>query len=109
MGNEEFIVSSVKAEDEYIVVAFTVSNSQERLHQLVEIAKKKWLKQYGGRIPLPDQYKAQIIGNGIPPMLMRFPMAAWNNKNIHLNDKVLMNVPQTIEDVMPVKKDDFGV
>jgi len=108
MPEEEFIISAIRAEEEFIVVSFSVTNTEERMSQLIEIAKKKWEKQYGGKNGLPENYKLQIIGGGIPPMIMRLPMAKWHAKGFQLNDRVVINVPENIDDIkLAEKKDNF--
>jgi hypothetical protein len=109
MPEEEFIISAIKVEDENIIVSFSVSNIVERTNRLIQIAMVKWAKQYGKEIPMPENYKAQIIGQGIPPMIMRMPMVKWNNRGFQLNDRVIINVPETIDDIKPVMKKDFDV
>ncbi len=110
MPEEEFIISSIRAEDEFIIATFSVTNIKERMEQLVSIAMNRWKKQYGTGIKMPETYKAQIMGGGIPPMIMRLSMAKWNLKGFQLNDKVLINVPETIDDIIPVeKKDGFDI
>ncbi len=110
MPVEEFVISAIKAEEEFIIVSFSVSNTAQRMQNLLSIAEAKWLKQNGKDIPMPEQYKTQIQAVGIPPMIMRLPMAKWNNRGFQLNDKVLINVPEYIDDIKPVKKEEtFGV
>lgn len=110
MPEEEFIISGIKIENDEIVAEFSVTNTQERMNTLLVKAAKQWARQYGRNIPLPGNYKAQIIGQGIPPMIMRLPMAKWTNKGLQLNDKVIINVPENIDDILPVKKiDGFDV
>lgn len=110
MPEEEFIISGIKAEDEFIIVSLMVTNTEQRMQQLLSIAKKKWEKQYGTKNTLPENYKFQIIGGGIPPMIMRLPMAKWHAKGFQLNDRVMINVPENIDDIVAVpKKDNFDV
>jgi hypothetical protein len=108
MPEEEFVISGTKMENDEIVVSFSVTNTLERMNQLLIKAEKKWLRQYG-QIPFPQSYKAQIIGQGIPPMIMRLSMAKWTHKGLQLNDKVIINIPENIDDIKPVKTDDFCV
>jgi len=106
MAEEEFIISGIKMENDEIVVAFSTTNTEERMNILLEKAAKQWTRQYGKHIPLPGNYKAQIMGQGIPPMIMRLPVVKWNNRGFQLNDKVIINVPENIDDIIPVKKTD---
>jgi len=108
MPEEEFIISSIRAEEEFIIVSFSITNTEERMQNLLSIAEKKWLRQYGKNTPLPDGYKHQIMASGIPPMIMRLPMSQWHNRGFQLNDHVLINVPENIDDIIPVEKKELG-
>ena len=109
MPEQEFIINGIRVEEEFFIVSFSPVNTAERMVQLLEIAKKKWERQYGTKNSLPENYKIQIIGGGIPPMIMRLPMVKWNNRGFQLNDKVIINVPEIIDDIKPVIKKDFDV
>lgn len=110
MPEEEFIISGLRIDDDIIIVSLSVTNVKERMEQLVKLALRKWAKQYGKQMPLPENYKAQIIGGGVPPMIMNLPLAKWANKGLQLNDRVIINVPETIDDIILVKKkDELGV
>lgn len=110
MPVEEFIISSIRAEDEFIIASFSVANTAQRMENLLSIAEAKWIKQNGKDIPMPEQYKVQIIGGGIPPMIMRFPLLKWTSKGFQLSDTVLINVPETIDDIKLKNKENlFGV
>jgi len=105
MPVEEFIISSIRAEDEYIIASFSVANTAQRMQNLLSIVETKWTKQNGKDIPMPVQYRTQIISGGIPPMIMRFPLPKWISRGFQLSDTVLINVPETIDDIKPVKKE----
>ncbi len=110
MVEEEFIISGINMEHDQVAVAFTIANTEERMKRLLDLAHRKWARQYGAKIPFPVNYKHQVMAQGIPPMIMRLPMAQWNNRGFQLNDKVMINVPETIDDIIPVKKtDEFDV
>lgn len=111
MPEEEFIITGIQIEQDHMAVAFTVTNTEERMKRLLDIALRKWIKQAGLNIPMPENYKAQIRAQGIPPMVMRLPIAQWNNRGFQLNDRVIINVPETVDDIFPVKKkeNEFGV
>ncbi len=111
MPEQEFIINGIRVEEEFVIVSFSPMNTEERMVQLLEIAKKKWEKQYGAKNSLPENYKIQIIGQGIPPMIMRLQMAKWNNRGFQLNDKVIINVPETIDDIKaaPIGQKDLNL
>jgi len=106
MPEEEFIISGIQIEQDQMVVTFTVTNTEERMKRLLDLALRKWIRQYGMHIPFPQHYKVQVMAQGIPPMVMRLPIAKWNNRGFQLNDKVIINIPETIDDIIPVKKTD---
>lgn len=110
MPVEEFIISSIRAEDEFIIASFSVANTAQRMENLLSIAEAKWTKQNGKDIPMPVQYRTQIISGGIPPMILRFPLPKWTSKGFQLSDTVLINVPETIDDIqLKDKENSFGV
>lgn len=111
MPEEVFVITGISIEFDQVAVAFTVTNTEERMKRLLDLAGKKWIRQYGKNIPFPENYKAQVMAQGVPPMIMRLPATKWNLKGFQLNDKVLINVPETIDDIIPVEKkeEEFGV
>lgn len=109
MPVEEFVISGIRAEDEFIIASFSVANTAQRMQNLISIAEAKWAKQNGKDIPMPEQYKMQLLAGGIPPMIMRLPLTKWDAKGFQLSDTVLINVLETIDDIELKDKEKFGV
>lgn len=99
-------VSSINHKDDFVWVLFQEIVSADSLAKYLNDAKKAWKDQgMPGEIPQHtiDQLRQQRFKNEFE---MKFDFPAWSQRNLRIHDKVEIDMPLQLEDIVSVGTED---
>ncbi len=99
-------VSSINQKDKFVWVKFQEIVTNETLIKYLDEAAKAWKEQgLPGNIPQStlDQLREQRFKNEFE---MKFPFVDWAKRNLRIHDKVEIDMPLQLKDIISVGMDD---
>ena len=99
-------VSSINQKDDFVWVTFQEIISPGSMANYLEDAVKSWKEQgMPGEIPQRtiDQLREQRFKNEFQ---MKFPFPQWAKRDLRIHDKVEINMPLQLKDIVSVGIDD---
>ena len=99
-------VSSINHKDDSVWVSFQEIVSNNTLIKYINDAKKAWREQgMPGEIPQStiEQLREQRFKNEFE---MRFPFVEWSKRNLRIHDKVEIDMPLQLQDIVSIGVDE---
>lgn len=100
-------VSSINQKNDFVWVKFQEIVSNETLVKYIDDAKKAWKDQgLPGELPQStiDQLRTQRFKNEFE---MRFPFVDWAKRNLRIQDKVEIDMPLKLDDIISIGMDEY--